>query len=135
MDAQPWRTCTIDPWNFHAAPVSPRQNGQCICRYASERIGLGYGLKNIIDLMRYLFPWPVPQRWRGRMIALGSGDASRIICSLANCGGLLVGKKNLDVAALGRCSHFGLLARYTAPLAICTTGRSAAFSPLRIRAG
>ncbi len=31
--------------------------------------------------MRYLFPWPVPQRWRGRMIALGSGDASRIICS------------------------------------------------------
>jgi hypothetical protein len=52
-----------------------------VCRYASERIGLGYGLKNIIDLMRYLFPWPVPQRWRGRMIALGSGDASRIICS------------------------------------------------------
>jgi hypothetical protein len=52
-----------------------------VCRYASERIGLGYDLKNIIDLMRYLFPWPVPQRWRGRMIALGSGDASRIICS------------------------------------------------------
>jgi hypothetical protein len=31
--------------------------------------------------MRYLFPWPVPQRWRRRMIALGSGDASCIICS------------------------------------------------------
>ena len=26
-----------------------------VCRYASERIGLGYDLKNIIDLMRYLF--------------------------------------------------------------------------------
>jgi hypothetical protein len=27
-----------------------------VCRYAFERIGLGYDLKNIIDLMCYLFP-------------------------------------------------------------------------------
>src|ERR1700716_704478 len=52
-----------------------------VCRYASERIGLGYDFKNVIDLMRYLFPWPVTQRWRRQTIALGSGDASRIICS------------------------------------------------------
>ena len=52
-----------------------------VCRYASERIGLGYDFKNVVDLMRYLFPWPVARRWRGRAIALGSGDASRIICS------------------------------------------------------
>jgi hypothetical protein len=52
-----------------------------VCRYASERIGLGYDFKNIIDLMRYLVPWPMTQRWRRRTIALGSGDASRIICS------------------------------------------------------
>ena len=31
--------------------------------------------------MRYLVPLPVPQRWRRRMIALGSGDPTRIICS------------------------------------------------------
>jgi hypothetical protein len=54
---------------------------ETVCRYASERIGLGYDFKNVIDLMRYLFPWPVTQRWRRRTIALGSGDASRIICS------------------------------------------------------
>jgi hypothetical protein len=52
-----------------------------VCRYASERIGLGYDFKNVIDLMRYLFPWPVTQRRRRQTIALGSGDASRIICS------------------------------------------------------
>jgi hypothetical protein len=52
-----------------------------VCRYAAERIGLRYDLKNVIDLMRYLFPWPLAQRWRRRTIALGSGDASRIICS------------------------------------------------------
>lgn len=52
-----------------------------VCAYAIARIGLAYDLKNIIDLMRYLFPLPVPQRWRRRLIALGSGDPSRLICS------------------------------------------------------
>jgi len=31
--------------------------------------------------MRYLVPLPVPQRWRRRMIALGSGDPTKMICS------------------------------------------------------
>ena len=52
-----------------------------VCAYAAERIGFDYDLKNIIDLMRYLFPLPVPQRWRRRMMALGSGHPTRIICS------------------------------------------------------
>ena len=52
-----------------------------VCAYAIERIGLEYDLKNIIDLMRYLMPLPVPQRWRRRALALGSSDSTRIICS------------------------------------------------------
>jgi hypothetical protein len=52
-----------------------------VCAYATERIGFDYDLKNIIDLMRYLLPMPVPQRWRRRMMALGSGHPTRIICS------------------------------------------------------
>ena len=52
-----------------------------MCDYAIERVGLGYDTKNILDLMRYLIPMPVPQRWRRRMIALGSGDPTRVICS------------------------------------------------------
>ena len=52
-----------------------------VCTYASERIGFDYDLKNITDLLRYLFPLPVPQRWRRRMMALGSGHPTRIICS------------------------------------------------------
>lgn len=52
-----------------------------VCAYAAERIGFDYDLKNITDLLRYLFPLPVPQRWRRRMMSLGSGDPTRIICS------------------------------------------------------
>jgi hypothetical protein len=52
-----------------------------VCRYAINRIGFGYDTKNILDLMRFLFPIPVPHRWRRRMISMGSGDPTRIICS------------------------------------------------------
>ena len=50
--------------------------------YVVSRIGHKYDLKNVFDLARYLFPMPpVPLRWRRRMIAFGSGDPSRAICS------------------------------------------------------
>ena len=45
-------------------------------------LGIDYDLKHIFDLARYLLPKPpIPQRFRRRMIALGSGDPSRAICS------------------------------------------------------
>jgi hypothetical protein len=48
----------------------------------TERIGYAYDLKNIIDLMRFFLPNPpVPAHWRRRMIALGSGEPTRAICS------------------------------------------------------
>ena len=52
-----------------------------VCTYAAERIGFDYDVKNILDLMRFLIPLPVPQRWRRRMMSLGSGHPTRIICS------------------------------------------------------
>lgn len=50
--------------------------------YMVARIGLKYDMRNLVDLLRYLVPFPpVPVRWRRRMIALGSSDPTRAICS------------------------------------------------------
>lgn len=53
-----------------------------VTAFAIARLGSQYDLRNVFDLARYLFPTPpVPLRFRRRMIALGSGDPSRAICS------------------------------------------------------
>lgn len=53
-----------------------------VIAYMRESLGKTYDLKNVIDLARYLIPKPpVPQRLRRRMLALGSGDPTRAICS------------------------------------------------------
>ncbi len=50
--------------------------------FAVSRLGLAYDLKNLIDLARYLFPTPpVPAFMRRRLLALGSGDPTRALCS------------------------------------------------------
>lgn len=52
------------------------------CAFAMSRLGHDYDLRNVIDLARYLFPTPpVPAGWRRRMIALGSGEPTKAICS------------------------------------------------------
>lgn len=61
--------------------LSPEDLTQVI-DYAKSRIGNEYDLRNMIDLARYLLPNPpVPQRWRRRMLSLGSGSPTRAICS------------------------------------------------------
>jgi hypothetical protein len=70
---------------FHTRICRPvgltKDDCAAVCAYAVERIGFAYDLKNIIDLLRYLLPLPVPQRWRRHLISLGSGDPTRLICS------------------------------------------------------
>ncbi|OYX45044.1 MAG: lipo-like protein [Rhodobacterales bacterium 32-67-9] len=53
-----------------------------VTAFMIARIGLNYDLRNIVDLLRYFMPTPpVPVRWRRRMLAFGSGDPTRAICS------------------------------------------------------
>lgn len=60
------------------APEECRQ----VTEFMSARIGLRYDMRNVFDLLRYFLPTPpVPVRWRRRMLAFGSGDPTRAICS------------------------------------------------------
>ncbi|MDP3906733.1 YiiX/YebB-like N1pC/P60 family cysteine hydrolase [Novosphingobium sp.] len=50
--------------------------------FALGHVGDEYDLANVVDLARYLCPTPpVPSSWRRRMIALGSGEPTKAICS------------------------------------------------------
>jgi hypothetical protein len=53
-----------------------------VVAFMVERLGHRYDMKHIFDMLRYFMPTPpVPVRWRRRMIAFGSGDPTRAICS------------------------------------------------------
>jgi hypothetical protein len=58
------------------------EDTEALLDYVTSRIGIQYDTKNIIDLMRYLLPTPlVPQKFRRRLLELGSGDPTKAICS------------------------------------------------------
>lgn len=58
------------------------QDRTALIDFAIARIGHQYDKKNIFDLMRYLLPTPpVPQRFRRNLLAFGSGDPTKAICS------------------------------------------------------
>ena len=47
-----------------------------------KRIGSRYDLKNIFDLMRYIYPNPpVPKKFRRNLIGIGAGNPTKAICS------------------------------------------------------
>lgn len=53
-----------------------------VVRFMVQSLGKGYDLKNVWNPLRYLLPTPpVPIRVRRRMLAIGSGDPTRAICS------------------------------------------------------
>lgn len=58
------------------------QDKQKVIDYALARVGKQYDSKQIVDLARYLFPYPpVPVWFRRRMLAIGAGDPTKAICS------------------------------------------------------
>ncbi len=59
-----------------------REDRKKVVDFMVGSIGLQYDMRNIVDLARFLMPTPpVPLRWRRRMIAIGSGEPTRAICS------------------------------------------------------
>lgn len=71
---------------FHTRICRPvnlsKEDTAKLINFALSKLGNKYDLKNVVDLMRYLLPTPpVPSPWRRRLIALGSGEPTKAICS------------------------------------------------------
>ena len=64
-----------------AAGLTVQEKAQ-VTDFMVSSLGKRYDMKNITDLLRYFLPTPpVPAPWRRRMLAFGSGDPTRAICS------------------------------------------------------
>ncbi len=61
--------------------ITPEDRDKVV-EFMCNSLGMEYDIRNIFDLARFLLPQPpVPVKWRRQMLALGSGDPTRAICS------------------------------------------------------
>lgn len=71
--------------SFHTRvcrPVGLRdEDRERVVNFMIKRLGIEYDVKNILDLLRYLFPAPIPAQYRRRMLSFGSGTPTKVICS------------------------------------------------------
>jgi hypothetical protein len=50
--------------------------------YAISRLGAAYDVRQIFDLLRFLFPWFIlPRRWRSSLFQLKTGKSTATVCS------------------------------------------------------
>jgi hypothetical protein len=55
---------------------------KAVCHHAVSKLGGTYDLRNVFDLVRYLVPiLPFPARHRRKLLAFGSGDPTKAVCS------------------------------------------------------
>ena len=71
-----WHTRICRPVGLYDTEID------ALIAYAAARIGNQYDVRNVVDLARYLIRSPpVPDRYKRRLLALGSGEPTRAICS------------------------------------------------------
>jgi hypothetical protein len=59
-----------------------RLDAQRIIEFSVQELGKGYDVRQVWDLMRYLFPWMIlPKRWRSSIFEYTAGETTRTICS------------------------------------------------------
>lgn len=59
-----------------------RLDAQQVIEYSIQQLGKDYDVRQIWDLMRYLFPWMMlPRRWRSSIFEYTAGETTRTICS------------------------------------------------------
>lgn len=61
--------------------LSPH-DAQQVIGYAINQIGLGYDVRQILDLLRFMFPYSfLPRRWRSSLFTKNPGNPTHTVCS------------------------------------------------------
>lgn len=59
-----------------------RGDAQAVIRFATEHLGAGYDVRQLLDLARFLFPYALlPRRWRSSLFTHNAGSPTRTVCS------------------------------------------------------
>jgi hypothetical protein len=57
-------------------------DAQRVIGYAINRLGTDYDVRQIFDLLRFLFPWLIlPRRWRSSLFTSHPGKTTKTVCS------------------------------------------------------
>lgn len=90
IEAEVGLGCVITPVDryepYHLRLCRPRDlpasDRETVVRHAISRLGTAYDLRQIVDLLRFLFPYGLlPRRWRSSLFEIGHGQATRLVCS------------------------------------------------------
>lgn len=71
---------------YHLRICRPRDlasaDRKIVLGHALSRLGAQYDMRQIIDLLRFFFPYGLlPRRWRSSLFEVGHGAATRLVCS------------------------------------------------------
>lgn len=64
------------------------QDADKVVDFAIEHLGMGYDVRQLLDLARFMFPYAiVPRRWRSSLFQHNAGQPTHIVCSsmIARC--------------------------------------------------
>ena len=59
-----------------------------VVEFAIEHLGMGYDVRQLLDLARFMFPYAIlPRRWRSSLFQHNAGQPTHIVCSsmIARC--------------------------------------------------
>lgn len=64
------------------------QDADKVVDFAIEHLGMGYDVRQLLDLARFVFPYAIlPRRWRSSLFQHNAGQPTHIVCSsmIARC--------------------------------------------------
>lgn len=64
------------------------QDSDRVVEFAVEHLGMGYDVRQLLDLARFMFPYAIlPRRWRSSLFQHNAGQPTHIVCSsmIARC--------------------------------------------------